>query len=165
MLGIQFQNRGEERSFLRKNKERSTSLTTNCIGRMSSFAAELVENARKIASTGKGILAADESTGTIGKRFADISVENNEENRRSYRQLLFQTEGSCVCFFVRLFLRMHISRRKHGRVSANTFRGTLNATFAPYEDGHKINVSFYFTVVGKWGYDTKKTREKFRDFI
>jgi fructose-bisphosphate aldolase class I len=67
---------------------------------MSSFAAELVENARKIASTGKGILAADESTGTIGKRFADISVENNEENRRSYRQLLFQTEGSCVCFFV-----------------------------------------------------------------
>ena len=62
---------------------------------MSSFAAELVENARRIASTGKGILAADESTGTIGKRFADISVENNEENRRSYRQLLFQTEGTC----------------------------------------------------------------------
>ncbi len=62
---------------------------------MSSFAAELVENARRIAATGKGILAADESTGTIGKRFADISVENNEENRRSYRQLLFQTEGTC----------------------------------------------------------------------
>lgn len=60
---------------------------------MTTFAAELVENAAKIASTGKGILAADESTGTIGKRFADISVENNEENRRKYRQLLFQTEG------------------------------------------------------------------------
>jgi fructose-bisphosphate aldolase class I len=60
---------------------------------MAQFAAELVENARKIASTGKGILAADESTGTIGKRFAGINVENNEENRRKYRQLLFQTSG------------------------------------------------------------------------
>ena len=60
---------------------------------MSEYAAELVTNARKIASTGKGILAADESTGTIGKRFAGINVENNEENRRKYRQLLFQTSG------------------------------------------------------------------------
>jgi fructose-bisphosphate aldolase class I len=60
---------------------------------MTTFAAELVENAAKIASTGRGILAADESTGTIGKRFADISVENSEENRRKYRQLLFNTEG------------------------------------------------------------------------
>jgi len=37
------------------------------------------------------ILAGDESTGTIGKRFASIKVENNEENRRSYRELLFTT--------------------------------------------------------------------------
>jgi fructose-bisphosphate aldolase class I len=57
------------------------------------FAAELIETARGIAATGKGILAADESTGTIGQRFAGISVENNEENRRKYRQLLFTTEG------------------------------------------------------------------------
>jgi fructose-bisphosphate aldolase class I len=48
---------------------------------------------KAIATTGKGILAADESTGTIGKRFAPISVENNEENRRRYRELLFTTEG------------------------------------------------------------------------
>lgn len=40
-----------------------------------------------------GILAADESTGTIGKRFAPINVENNEENRRKYRQLLFTSKG------------------------------------------------------------------------
>lgn len=40
---------------------------------------------------GKGLLAADESTGTIGKRFASIKVENVEENRRLYRQLLFTT--------------------------------------------------------------------------
>lgn len=42
-----------------------------------------------IATEGKGILAADESTGTIGKRFAPIDVENTEENRQAYRQLLF----------------------------------------------------------------------------
>lgn len=63
---------------------------------MSSFltyAAELIENARAISAAGKGILAADESTGTIGQRFASIGVENVEENRRKYRQLLFTTEG------------------------------------------------------------------------
>jgi len=50
---------------------------------------ELRNIAYSIVSSGKGILAADESTGTIGKRFADIGVENNEENRRQYRELLF----------------------------------------------------------------------------
>lgn len=52
---------------------------------------ELAANARAIVAPGKGILAADESTGTIGKRFSPINVENNEENRRLYRQLLFTT--------------------------------------------------------------------------
>lgn len=42
---------------------------------------------------GKGFLAADESTGTIGKRFAAINVENTEDNRQAYRALLAQTEG------------------------------------------------------------------------
>jgi fructose-bisphosphate aldolase class I len=53
----------------------------------------LVKNAAAIAASGKGILAADESTGTIGQRFAGINVENTEDNRRKYRQLLFKTEG------------------------------------------------------------------------
>ncbi len=57
------------------------------------YAAELVQTARAIAAPGKGILAADESTGTIGQRFSGINVENNEDNRRKYRQLLFKTEG------------------------------------------------------------------------
>ncbi len=48
---------------------------------------------RKIATPGKGILAADESTGTIGSRFSAISLENNEHNRQQYRQLLFTSEG------------------------------------------------------------------------
>ncbi len=53
---------------------------------------ELRETAQAIVAPGKGILAADESTGTIGKRFANINVENTEENRRLYRQLLFTTD-------------------------------------------------------------------------
>jgi len=54
---------------------------------------ELSEIAQKIVATGKGILAADESTGTMGKRLQKINVENNEENRRVFRDLLFSTEN------------------------------------------------------------------------
>ena len=46
-----------------------------------------------MVAPGKGILAADESTGTITKRFAGIGVESTEENRRAYRDLLFTTKG------------------------------------------------------------------------
>jgi fructose-bisphosphate aldolase class I len=49
--------------------------------------------ARAMVAPGKGILAADESTGTIGKRFDSIKVENTEENRRAYRDMLFTTRG------------------------------------------------------------------------
>eukprot|EP00013_Stygamoeba_regulata_P023003 CAMPEP_0177646612 /NCGR_PEP_ID=MMETSP0447-20121125/9862_1 /TAXON_ID=0 /ORGANISM="Stygamoeba regulata, Strain BSH-02190019" /LENGTH=365 /DNA_ID=CAMNT_0019149147 /DNA_START=15 /DNA_END=1112 /DNA_ORIENTATION=+ len=59
----------------------------------SKYAAELRETAKKIATRGHGILAADESTGTIGKRFDSIKLENTEENRRAYRELLFTTKG------------------------------------------------------------------------
>jgi fructose-bisphosphate aldolase class I len=47
---------------------------------------ELAKIANAIVAPGKGILAADESTATIGKRFADIGIENNDDNRRLYRQ-------------------------------------------------------------------------------
>ncbi len=56
-------------------------------------ANDLAAIAQAIAAPGKGILAADESTGTIGKRFESINVENTEENRRAYRDLLFLTRG------------------------------------------------------------------------
>jgi fructose-bisphosphate aldolase class I len=56
-------------------------------------AHELVETARAIVAEGKGILAADESDGTIKKRFDSIGVESTEEHRRAYRELLFTTEG------------------------------------------------------------------------
>ncbi|KAG4402553.1 hypothetical protein GLYMA_02G222400v4 [Glycine max] len=54
---------------------------------------ELIANAAYIGTPGKGILAADESTGTIGKRLASISVENIESNRRALRELLFTAPG------------------------------------------------------------------------
>ena len=57
------------------------------------FKDELIQTAREIAAPGKGILAADESTGTIGKRFDAIQVENNVDNRRAYRELLFTAPG------------------------------------------------------------------------
>ncbi|KAG5346220.1 ALF aldolase, partial [Acromyrmex charruanus] len=52
---------------------------------------ELRTIAQQIVTPGRGILAADESTTTIGKRLQDIKVENTEENRKAYRQLLFTT--------------------------------------------------------------------------
>ncbi len=55
--------------------------------------SELAKVARAMVAKGKGILAADESTGTIGKRFDSIAVENTEENRRAYRDMLFTTRG------------------------------------------------------------------------
>ena len=53
---------------------------------------ELEDTARALVAEGKGILAADESDGTIKKRFDSIEVESTEDNRRAYRELLFTTE-------------------------------------------------------------------------
>ena len=53
----------------------------------------LEETARQLVASGKGILAADESDGTIKKRFDTIGVESTEETRRAYRDLLFTTPG------------------------------------------------------------------------
>lgn len=55
---------------------------------------ELNEIAKQMVAPGKGILAADESDGTIQKRFKGINVESTEENRRAYRQMLFTTQGA-----------------------------------------------------------------------
>ncbi|WAR02869.1 ALF-like protein [Mya arenaria] len=52
---------------------------------------ELRKIANAITAPGKGILAADESTGSMGKRLGPIGVENTEENRRRYREVLFSS--------------------------------------------------------------------------
>src|SRR5205823_11634614 len=54
---------------------------------------QLQSTAQALVAEGKGILAADESDGTIKKRFDSIGVESTEDNRRAYRELLFATEG------------------------------------------------------------------------
>ena len=56
--------------------------------------AQLEDVARAIVAPGRGILAADESDGTIEKRFKSIDVESTEANRRDYREMLFRTAGA-----------------------------------------------------------------------
>ena len=52
---------------------------------------QLADTARAMVAPGKGIIAIDESTATIAKRFAGVNVENTEENRRAYREMLLTT--------------------------------------------------------------------------
>ena len=54
---------------------------------------ELARTAQALVASGKGVLAADESTATIKRRFDSINAESTEENRRTYRELLLRTSG------------------------------------------------------------------------
>src|SRR2546430_6899096 len=56
--------------------------------------SELMRVAGAMVARGKGILAADESSGTIKKRFDGIKLESTEEHRRSYREMLFTAPGA-----------------------------------------------------------------------
>src|SRR5215470_15839059 len=56
--------------------------------------SSLNEIARAMIAPGKGLLAADESSGTIKKRFDSIGCESTEDRRRAYREMLFRTEGA-----------------------------------------------------------------------
>src|SRR5881227_3882660 len=59
---------------------------------------QLAEVAKAMVAEGKGILAADESSGTIKKRFDAIGVESTADNRRDYREMLFRSsEGMSKC--------------------------------------------------------------------
>lgn len=62
-----------------------------------SFSPTLESTAQALVASGKGILAADESFPTIGKRFAALTIPSTEENRRAYRELLFTTPGLGEC--------------------------------------------------------------------
>ncbi|MGL6291050.1 MAG: class I fructose-bisphosphate aldolase, partial [Silanimonas sp.] len=52
---------------------------------------ELADIAQAMVAPGKGIIAIDESTATIGKRFDSVGIANTEENRRAYREMLLTT--------------------------------------------------------------------------
>ena len=58
-----------------------------------SLRLELQTTANSLVAPGKGLLACDESTGTVGARLESIGLENTEENRARWRDLLFTTEG------------------------------------------------------------------------
>ena len=83
---------------LRRHRQ-SAARTTRHICRTSKFeqgntyADELRETAKYIATRGKGILASDESNATTGKRLASVGVENTEDNRRAWRQTLYTAPG------------------------------------------------------------------------
>lgn len=54
---------------------------------------KLAKIAKQLVAPGKGILAADESTGTMEKRLMAINVASTEENRKAYRKMMFSTQG------------------------------------------------------------------------
>jgi len=83
---------------------------------------ELTKTMDHLLQEGKGILAADESNGTIGKRFESINVENNEANRCNYRLLLAETEGlEQYINGVILFEETFLNKDEKGRPIAEIF--------------------------------------------
>ena len=68
--------------------------------------SELNKIALKIISNGKGILAADESTGTMTKRLEAVNVESSKENRLNFRKTLFTSKSMKTCLvFVNMVFR------------------------------------------------------------
>ena len=68
--------------------------------------SNLEDIAKQMVMPGKGILAADESSGTIKKRFDSINVESTEENRRNYREMLFKAKMQWKTIFLELYCLM-----------------------------------------------------------
>ena len=72
---------------------------------------KLEKVASMIGTPGKGITACDEGAGTIGDRFAVVGIENTEENRRSYRQILFESQVANNTFRLRFSTQRRFIRR------------------------------------------------------
>ena len=72
----------------------------------------LEQVAQAMVAPGKGILAADESTGTIGKRFEGIKTENTEDNRRAYREMLFRSSEAMKSYISGVILYDETIRQK-----------------------------------------------------
>ena len=76
---------------------------------------KLIDTVEAMLAPGKGVLAADESSGTIKRRFDSINVESTEENRRDYREMLFRTPG--VSEFISGIILFDETLRQNGRLS------------------------------------------------
>ncbi|GMH42933.1 hypothetical protein BSKO_10855 [Bryopsis sp. KO-2023] len=70
-----------------------TTVMSSAFEKSNRYAEELKDTAKYIATRGRGILASDESNATTGKRLATVGVENTEENRRRWRQVLYTAPG------------------------------------------------------------------------
>ena len=73
---------------------------------------ELNRVAEAMVAPGRGILAADESSGTIKKRFDAIGVENTEDNRRDYREMMFRTDEAMSKYISGVILYDETIRQK-----------------------------------------------------
>ena len=73
---------------------------------------ELNKIAQAMVAPGKGILAADESSGTIKKRFDTIGVESTEDNRRDYRELMFRSKDAMSKYISGVILYDETIRQK-----------------------------------------------------
>ncbi len=73
---------------------------------------ELNKVAEAMVAAGRGILAADESTGTIKKRFDALGVEATEDNRRDYREMLFRTKDAMSKYISGVILYDETIRQK-----------------------------------------------------
>lgn len=82
-----------DKVFLQQKYDNSDHLDPDLHYTGQKYMEELMTNAKLLAAPGKGILASDESNGTCGKRFEAIGVENTEQNRNDYRELLYSAEG------------------------------------------------------------------------
>lgn len=108
----------------------------------------IIEIAKTVGTHGKGILAADESNGTIAKRFATINVESTEENRRDYREMLFTAEGvKDYLSGVILFEETLMQKASNGKLLADILSNLgimpgikvdKGLTTLPFTDGEKI---------------------------
>jgi fructose-bisphosphate aldolase class I len=76
-----------------QTSSRKSSVVVKALAPTTKYDEELIKTANTIASKGRGILAMDESNATCGKRLDSIGVENTEENRRAYRELLITAPG------------------------------------------------------------------------
>jgi fructose-bisphosphate aldolase class I len=132
---------------------------------------ELQEIAQSMVTPGKGILAADESTGTITKRLDAINIESTEESRRAYRELLFTTKGANE-FISGVILYDETVRQEFGEVTFPRFlesqgilpgikvdkgvkslAGSLDETVTEGLDGLRERLSEYFELgcrFAKW---------------
>ena len=124
---------------------------------------ELNEIAKKMCAKGKGILAADESTGTIAKRFKSINVENLEKNRLTFRQTLFSASamkdyiGGVILFDETIRQKTSLGSTipelisKHGAIpgikvdkGAKPMAGSLNETVTEGLDGLRERLDEYY---------------------